>query len=532
MMKRIILKYTLLLCLAMVLLPQANANVSSNFASDSTIINNAKKSRDVKKRYVAGNYGFNSVDYVMQSRFRHSDKLQYSNKGLLSHMFIGASFGYEYIADRKDFEYNPDVAWGLTIGKELSKLNAVSLMFKYGSNTDKRTEAIFKRMSLQLNHHFNFTRYYLGYNPFRNLEFISTVGLGVQSGSIWDEDYTSPFLYFGLQTALRLGNNLDFVVEPHVAIGGEGYNGAPKGYYYSKYNVSYGATATLKYTMENELTGSAYVENMLFPRDYFYFDAGLQSLNANITMYKTIGPSFSLGYGRWMARRFALQAGLGWSAGGWARFKSKLNSDLYSKQQFLFGRVEGVVNLFSTFKNIKESNNGFSVNLSAGYEFGHMWKYYTSVEDQQSDNYGGFTGALRFRYHVGEGKALYLEPRVTFANYGADYGAPYKETKKAALDTRYNLSLGMEYGSPYLNGVGREELEDEYAPQFSFMVYAGPSYVFNRGTYNGYKYKESQSYSFGVGVEYQPFRLFGVRVLADNSSYGILNMERSSSSKY
>jgi|GEM_PF-3664812 len=523
-MKRIILKYTLLLCLAMVLLPQANANVSSNFASDSTIISNAKKSRDVKKRYVAGNYGFNSVDYVMQSRFRHSDKLQYSNKGLLSHMFIGASFGYEYIADRKDFEYNPDVAWGLTIGKELSKLNAVSLMFKYGSNTDKRTEAIFKRMSLQLNHHFNFTRYYLGYNPFRNLEFISTVGLGVQSGSIWDEDYTSPFLYFGLQTALRLGNNIDFVVEPHVAIGGEGYNGAPKGYYYSKYNVSYGATATLKYTMENELTGSAYVENMLFPREYFYFDMGVQSMNSNLTIFKTIAPSFTLGYGRWMARRFALQAGLGWSAGGWARFRHN-GYDLDSKQQFLFGRVEGVVNLFSTFKNIKESNNGFSVNLSAGYEFGHMWKYYTSVENQQSDNYGGFTGALRFRYHVGEGKALYLEPRVTYANYGNNYGAPYKETKKAALDTRYNLSLGMEYGSPYLNGVGREELEDEFSPSFSALAYGGPSYVMNRGTYNGYAHSASWGYSFGVGAEYQPFRLFGARVLLDLSSYGLIDSE-------
>ena len=282
-----------------------------------------------------------------------------------------------------------------------------------------------------------------------------------------------------------------------------------------------GARLGAHYTFDaSESFANAYSESLL-PRDYFFFSTGIQSLNSDITFYKTVGPALTLGYGHWFNRYLGYQLSGGWSSGGWHRFKSKLNSDLYSKQQFAFGRGELMLNAYN---NISESGYGFSLAVLGGMELGKLWRYRTTLDNQTEAGYSGFTGGVRAKYHVGEGKAIYLEPRVTFAHF-TDDKAFANNKDYSALSSRYTLSLGMEYGSPYLNGVGRDEIEDEFKPLFSAMAYFGPSYVFNRGTYNGYKFKNSLSYSYGLGVEYQPFRLFGARVLLDRTSLGIVNME-------
>ena len=280
-----------------------------------------------------------------------------------------------------------------------------------------------------------------------------------------------------------------------------------------------GARLGAHYTFDASKSFADAYSEILFPRDYFFFGAGVQSLNSELTIFKTIGPSFSLGYGHWFNRYFGYQLSGGWSTGGWQRFRHN-GYDLDSKQQFLFGRGELMIN---TFNNVNESGRGFSLAALGGLEVGKLWRYRTTLENQTEAAYVGFTGGVRAKYHVGEGKALYFEPRVTFAHYDDD--KIYMDKSANSLSTRYNLSLGMEYGSPYLNGVGREELEDEFTPSFSALAYGGPSYVMNRGTYNGYAHSASWGYSFGIGAEYQPFRLFGARVLLDLSSYGLIDSE-------
>lgn len=469
-----------------------------------------------KERFVAGNYGFNAIDYLMQNRYRHGDSIVYNNSRFFSHFYVGGSFSYDFITTRHNFKYKPGTSWGISIGKELTRDHALSLLFQYGSNNDDKTNVEFERYAFQLNHHFNFTRYYLGYNPWRKFEISSVLGLGIQHGSIWDEDYTSPYFLLGVQGAIRLGNRVNLVVEPHVAIGGEGYNGAPDGYYYSNYNISYGARAAINYTFDNELSAPQYAENFITPKNYLFITTGLQSLNADIEFINTLAPSVTIGYGRWLAKRFALQLSTGWSAGAWIMYKGK--SDVYnrySKSQYFYGRIEGVYNLFSTFNDISDSKNAFSINVLAGYEFGKSWKYRTNLENQTTHNYYGFTGALRFRYHSSENKVLYFEPRVTFGTYDKDYGHGYKETKEYFLDSRYTLALGMEYGLGSDDNSGSTDFVlDE--PQMSVFASLGPNYVFNRGSYGDSPLIRG---SYGLGFEYQPFSVLGARFMFDYSVY-------------
>ena len=492
-----------------------NAAVGSVFAVDTLKTVNRASDKEV---YVAGKYGANAIDYLISKRFRKRNAIEYSNKDILSHMYVGGLFSYDMFAPRYDYNYDGGSSWGMLLGKELNRTHAVELLFMYGSNAQSYSRALLERYALQLNHRFNFSRYFFGYNPQRFYEISSSLGAGVQFSSIWDKDYTSPYLYFGIQNSFRLGRRVNLVVEPHLAIGGDGYNGAPSDNWYSGYNLSYGAMASLRYTLKDETPAES--DSLLFSRNYMFVSAGLQSLNADINFHRTLGPSLTVGYGRWLAQRVALQLSAGYSAGGWDAYDVQDGDNehshlLYSKTQYLYGRLEGVFNVFSSFADIERAARGFSANLSLGYEYGRMWKYKTALANQIVDNYSGFTGAVRLRGHVGEGKVLFLEPRVTLANYDKAY-LPYRDTKRNEVDTRYALAVGIEYGNPYISSAAPEGIA--YEPRMAVSVSGGTGYIFNRGSYAGGSLMDGIA---GVSFEYQPHRLFGARVQFD---YGLYNL--------
>ncbi len=504
--------------------PFSKAYCSTSMTGASyAVLNDTTKSG--KKVFKASDYGHNVLDMLQQRRYRHGDVVPYSNKGLLSHLYVGTSFGIDQLATRYDYQYNPAFMWGFTIGKELNKTNALSLSLFYGKSESEITYSYFYRYALQLNHYFNFSRYYLGYNPKRMLEISSTVGAGYQFGELYGRNESAPYLTFGVKGDVRLGNNVTLAIEPYVNVGAEGYNGAEKDYWYSKYNVSYGARAAINYTFRNEL--DAEYEDYPFSRNYFFVTTGLQSLKSYIDFMKTLAPTVAFGYGHWLSPRVAMQFTAGWSAGGWNRYNTytktgDVSYTRYTKSQYVFGRAEAVFNVVSLL-NDGEQLKGFALDVMGGYEFGKLWKYYTTIKNQYTDSYGGITAALRAKYYSTEGKAFYFEPRVTLATYGYEGSGYNSSIDYHRLDTRYSLALGMEYGNPSVDGDKYDAPTDDFEAKTSIFVSAGPNYVFNREAYSG---ATNVNGSFGFGLEYQPFKLFGVRAMFDYSVYGFNTLRR------
>ncbi len=514
-MKKLFIRYVLLFCCVVMVTPFSGAYGSTTFDRVSAVEGDTSK---LSKVFRATEYGHNVFDMLQQGRYRYGDAMPYSNRGILSHLSFGTSMGIDFMAPRYNFDYNPALMWGLRIGKELNKNNALSLNFLYGKSEMKSDDAYFYRYALQLNHYFNFTRYYLGYNPYRALELSSMIGAGYQFGEVYGQSESAPYITLGMKGDIRLGNRVKLAIEPYVNFGSEGYNGAGKGFWYSKYNVSYGARAAVNYTFDNKLNGV--MDTIPFSRNYMFVTTGLQSLNANIDFVNTLAPTLAVGYGRWLAPRFAMQFSAGWSAGGWQRINSydaegNLAYTRYPKSQYFFGRAEAVYNIFSALKDKKMQ--GFALDVMGGYEFGKLWKYGTDVYNQYTDNYDGLTAALRMKYYHSEGKAFYLEPRVTFVDYATEGDGHYSDVDYRRYDTRYSLALGMEYGNPAIDGKGRLlKSEDGFEPRLSVLAMFGPNYVFNRDAFSG---GTNVNGSYAFGIEYQPFRLFGARVMADYSTY-------------
>ena len=540
-MKLVQMKYILLFCCTMLAVSPC-AQTTDVHKGDSVAAVARKQVAD-DDTYRAGNYGFNAAErWAMQDRYRGVDKVQYSNDNIFSHLSIGFSAAMNKIVARKDFDYNTGNNFGISITKELTKVHALSLLGEYGKYSLVSDECKLETYSLQLNHHFNFTRYYLGYNPYRPLEISSTLGVGMQNSSLKnnydtsgfeERDDVSKYFYLGVLLNLKLDGRISLSVEPNAVLASEGYNGAAPGYWYSKYNFRYGARASLNYTLHNEIPANAYADKTLQAQNYIFLASGLQATDAPIGLGNTLGSYLNFGVGHWFAKRFALQGAVGYSTGAWHETAVQADDKLstpehkyYSRTQYAFTRMEAVANIYSSIKDRSDLTNEFSLNVSGGYEYGFLWKYKgNDIENQTNCWYGGPTAALQLKYHSCEGKALYLEPRISYVNYGIPYNPPYQYIKKEYSDIRYSLALGVEFGTmpkkPSADTIPVSNVR--YTPEISLFAGGGTNYMFERGYYDG---PSRLSTTLSLGLEYQPFSLLGARLMFDYSSYAFNSLMR------
>ena len=262
----------------------------------------------------------------------------------------------------------------------------------------------------------------------------------------------------------------------------------------------------------------------LFPRNYVFYNVGLQHLySTSVSMPNTFGPSFSLGYGRWITPRLAVQGSIGYSTGNSHLFKnrtlvetSKSRYDLDYRTQYLFGRGEVVYNVYSTITNRSLIDKDFSFNLVGGLELGSMRRYQPVEPKILEKVYVAPTVGLQAKYHHNEDFALFVEPRASFINF--DQGGMVNN------DVRYNLSAGVEMSFDNDNYRHYSVDGEEFVPFYSISAMGGLT-----SAAHGFNVvdKSHTDGSFGLAFEYQPYERFGFRVLGDYSSYGFNNLTRS-----
>lgn len=544
MMKRCLVYILFLLLLV---LPQATyatfGNTSSPIVNVAIIADSVKGAGNevVDGKYRAENKGFDIRQHAFQKRFRLSvTDPGYSNSGFFSHLYLGGGVGVEHIIKRGAYNYAIGPVYNFYVGKDISQNHSLSVALRLGENTIKGNEVTLDRIGVQLNHHFHLTRYFLGYTPKRLFDVSTILGVGYQHADVWKLKTDAMYGMLGLRTGIRLVNKLHLSVDPYIIVSTRGYNGMTKNTSSFNYNISYGATLSLIYTLRNEYDCSsanknAGKENSVFDKHYIFFEGGPQALYSNIRFKEALGRYFAFGYGYWFDKYFAIQAAAGYSSGGWSRYRTAPNLSLGNPEytyianvQYFFARAELVANLLTL--PLKKEVKQFNLALAAGYEYGFQWKYTdrnTNEPDfQTSCYYGGLTTALLAKWLLPQGKALYLSPRVTFVNFGVPYKAPYELIEKKYTDKRFSLALGLEFGlkrRPYVKESGDEELykfkEDgslKYRHGISILASFGTNYLMERGFYNG---ESTFNVNAGLSLEYQPLKYFGLRVKGDYTSH-------------
>lgn len=527
-----ILRYMRRIALAALLLVTAQTGLAqAENTPDNDALGEGKGSVSAQKKSAEGvfradNYGFNAISYTHQSRFRYPDKIEYSNKNFLSHFYFGYTVSADNFTPRGNLKYDWGLSHGLFVGKEINKYNALELILQYGSNVIQENNYKTKRIGAEIDYKFNFTRYYLGYNPFRKIELKSIAGIGVQNTNLNGNSQTSPYLLFGAQIDYRLGSRAWLSFAPHIALGTSGLAGFDKDDWYSEHDIMYGGRLSLAYELENELTADPeYKEIYLQPRNYIFVGTGIHMTNARkVDVINTLGPEVNIGYGHWLTRSLALQLTLGYANSNTSEIKTRATSKTpaytrYTKTQYAYARAEAVVNAFTTLRE-NDFNNKFSINLLGGYQIGKQWICNSSYKDQEETMFGNVTAGIQFKYHTTEGKSLYIEPRVSLGSFDDEdfKNKDYYEDTKYYTDWHFSLTAGIEFGNEkYGRTIDPEKPKDVFRQQTSIMASFGPNYMFIR---DFYKNGLSINTSYSIGVEYQPFAMFGARGTLNYSNYG------------
>ncbi|MBR3883745.1 MAG: hypothetical protein IKJ31_03195 [Bacteroidaceae bacterium] len=499
-------------------------------AGGGSIVMQADTTQHDEEHFSAGNYGFNAMEFAAQGRFRHSDLIRYSNSGIFSHMSVGLTMSLDQIIHQNNYHFSLGTNYGLVLEKDVTKNHSLSLLLQYGEASLKDKDVKLERYSLQLNHHFNLSRYFLGYNPFRLFDFSTTFGVGAQQGDMFKRTEQAYYLLAGIRAKVRLSSQLSLSVEPHAAIATKGYNMSQKNDASRPYNAFYGVQASIQYLFANEPEARARDLKPVFPRHYLFAGGGLNFIESDLGVMDRLGPSINLGYGYWLAKRFAVQVSGGYASNIWKEKTTAAQPEMghpeyveRTRTQYLFGRGELVYNLLSTVKDLDDfyNNHNFTMNVSAGFELGRQWKYFPETTEHTATAYGGFTGALNFKYHMPGGKTFFIEPRFSLIHFSVPYNPPYDYIKTDFTDRSYSITAGMEFSLPETAVRPFARSKEPFKTQYSFSAMAGSNYMMVRGGFEG---KNNFNTALSLAAEYQPFSMFGLRLLYDYSTYDFNNI--------
>ena len=469
------------------------------------------------------NYGFNAID-LRQGRFLHSDHIEYKNNKFYDHLSVGVVWHYDKIHERIPQGYSAALNYGLFVEKELNKLHALRLLFYEGSYQQYARSIRMNKYQLELLHSFNWTRFFGGYNPYRKFEAVTNLGLGAFYSNRLDNSEVGPMFIMGAGVHMQLSPLFILGIEPYVALAGDGidHSGSLN---YRKYDVLYGADVSLSYTFHDELNkeerksyqGNTFVDFGLGVQFEPYTGFHLQP-NA-LSFFSTAGPQLKLGIGHWLSSGLAVRATANLSSSNWDKVHieaDKLTNhpayDIKLKNVLSNGRLDLLFSPYHFFTG--REDNRFDINAIVGWEYGWMIKTAYDPKDLLRTYYNGFSGGLQFRYDYDGYTALYLEPRITLANYTIPYAEPYQDYVDRYRDYLLSMTAGLEFAANEHRFLKRVKQPSMFNPHLSLSLQGGPNYMFVTKEHAGKFYVD---YSAGLAGEMQVTPYSGVRVMADYS---------------
>ncbi len=474
-------------------------------------------------QFKAENPGFNAID-LRQNRFMYNDSFKYSNKKFFDHMSLGVVWHYERMDERIPQGYDAALNYGFFIQKELGdssrKAHALRLLCNKGSYLRSVRPIRMDKFQLELLYSFSWTQYFGAYNPYRKWNAVTNIGVGAFHRKQVDEVKIGPMFIVGAGARVQLSPQVSLGVDPYVSFIKDSidYSGGMR---HRKYNVLYGADVSLAYTFHQkafhqnwrrEYQGKTFVDFGLGIQFEPYAESQLQS--KALPFFATSGPQLRLGIGHWISPWAALRATANLSSSNWN--SEHIDANLLTNHQAYDIRLKNVLangRLDLLFNLTGRTDNLFDVNAIVGWECGWMIKTAYNPVNLLKTYYDGPSGGLRLRYKCDKSTALYVEPRLTWANYSVPYAVPYDQYEKRCRDYLLSVAVGLEFGDSLAFKHVRKQLS-EFHPNYSLSLQGGPDYMFVTKEYAGDFYMD---YSLGVSGEVQLTPYSGGRVMVEYS---------------
>lgn len=535
----------LLLCMFLCTMPQQTMAQSDVQRSDSD-----------DSKFKAEDFGFNAID-IEQKRFLYGDSAIY-NKEFHDLLSVGVTWRYNRIQPYGDY-YKPALNYGIFVEKELSKLHALRLSLGGGSYQRVLHSNVVNVLNLnlcqvELLHSFNWVRFFGGYNPYRKVEVVTNLGIGGFYSTIgFNERFSKDNIEIGAQltagAGVRLLLNPLFVlgIEPYVTLANDNIDHSIQKKEKDKndsespnhraYDVLYGTNISLSYTFRKELEkeerekyhGNTLVDFGLGAQ--FQLSSGYlpNSLVAtSLQFLETAGPAVRLGIGHWLSKTVAIRATANLSSSSW--INTHIEADPINHHPSYNIHARNVLMnthldlLFSPYRFFTgREDNRFDVNTVVGWGYGRIIKSSYETPVVLRTNYNGFSGGLLLRYFSDEHTSLYIEPRITAANYTIPYASPYEDKAEHYRDYLFSVTAGMEFTANEYSFSNRSAQPSEFTPHTTVSLQGGLNHLFTTREHAGDSYLD---YSGALAVERSFSPYSGVRLMVDYSQISFRDIYR------
>lgn len=390
---------------------------------------------------------FNAMKYSMQKRYQPLNKEFYKKK-FLDNFFFSFWGGYNRIIPQGGMNLSGGPEIGLSASKFFSPKNGVRLYGTWQSANRQSDNEKWNAYSFGVDHMFNLSAAFAGYNPYRMFEISTVEGFGLHLASLAGEKKTAGDFHLGLHMKLATGTRLDVFLEPGISfytddIDISGINN------WHGYDIGFNARIGMNYrlgTFAQRGSMETGEENFL-DNTFISAGMGLQAQNSSLAreqgLLGSTGPIFSVAAGKWFLDLFGFRLS---AFGSYDVWKANQKTGMDKMTLYAGGRAEVMVNPFALFKKDARSMRWGIVPMF-GVELGMMKKQ--DEQDVVSKSYTGWTGGLQFKYYPTDNLAFFVEPRMSFVPYTfTEKTVSGKVNEYSFMDKLMNVSVGVELRRP------------------------------------------------------------------------------------
>lgn len=390
---------------------------------------------------------FNALRYSMQKRYQPKG-MEFVNKKFLDNFFINFWGGYNRIIPQGGMSLSGGPEIGLSASKYFSPKNGVRLYGTWQSANRQSDNEKWVNYSVGVDHLFNLSAAFGGYNPYRMLELSTVEGFGVHHATLAGQKKNAWDLHLGLQMKLSTGTRLDVFLEPGFSFYADGIDISGVNNWH-KYDIGFNGRIGMNYrlgTFTPRGSTEAGDENFL---DNTFISAamGLQAQNSSLAreqgLLSSTGPVFNVAVGKWFLDLFGFRLS---AFGSYDVWKTNKKSAIDRMTLYAGGRGEVMLNPFAFFKKDVRSMK-WGIIPMFGVELGMLKKQ--DEKELISKSYTGVSGGIQFKYYPVENMAFFIEPRLSFAPYSfTEKTISGKVNEYSFVDKLMNVSVGIELRRP------------------------------------------------------------------------------------
>ena len=390
---------------------------------------------------------YNALKYSMQKRYQPQG-LEFVNKKFLDNFFVSFWGGYNRIIPQGGMNLSGGPEIGLAASKFFSSKNGMRLYGSWQSANRQSDNEKWTNYTLGIDHIFNLSTAFAGYNPYRMFELSTVEGLGVHLASLAGEKQKAVDFHLGLQMKISTGTRLDVFMEPGVSFYTDGIDISGNNNSHG-YDIGFNARVGMNYrlgTFTPRGSTEAGDENFL-DNTFVSAGMGLQAQNSSLAreqgLLGSTGPIFGVAAGKWFLDLFGFRLS---AFGSYDVWKANQKTGIDRMTLYAGGRAEVMLNPFAFFKKDVRSMKWGIVPMF-GVELGVMKKQ--DERELVSKSYTGMTGGLQFKYYPTENLAFFVEPRMSFVPYTfTEKTISGKVNEYSFMDKLMNVSVGVELRRP------------------------------------------------------------------------------------